>query len=212
MKNTRAVVAAALALGAGAVHAQNQLSDLFRVTVPGVAPLSVVLPEGIPAPAPETAIFNLPFGADGLFGGVLPTAGLPVIGAVVMLEPLGAAIDPGAAPVVWPTATGQRFLSDLVISFATPTSLVAPVGVAFISDGDGNLASWAGFLLGAGVAIPRSVLDETGLVQDVTPLLSAPYKVEVQSDVSAVPEPGSAAMWLAGIACVGWAVRRRWHR
>ena len=196
------VVAVCLAALASHAHAQNQLSDMFRVTLPGAVPFTVFVPEGPPAPAPETAIFNLPVGPDGLFGGVLPI--MPTIGAVVLLEPLGEPIGPGETPVMW---LNNRVLSDIVLSFATPNSLVAPVGVAFMSDGDANLAPWAAFLLSG--AVPVTVLDETGTVQDVTSFLLTPYRVEVQSDVSGVPEPGTAALLLAGAGLIGWATRRR---
>ena len=196
------VVAVCLAALASNAHAQNQPSDMFRVTLPGAVPFTVFLPEGPPAPAPETAIFNLPVGADGLFGGVLPV--VPAISAVALLEPLGEPIDPGETPVLW---LNNRILSDIVVSFATPGSLVAPVGVAFISDGDANLAPWAAFLLSG--AVPVTVLDETGTVQDVSPFLLTPYKVEVQSDVTGVPEPGTAVLLLAGAGMIAWATRRR---
>jgi hypothetical protein len=202
-------LAACLALIAGTANAQNQLSDLLRITPPGGAPVVFAIPEGGVAGAPETAIFNLPMlGPDGLYGGPLPPGAFaPIIGSAVMFEPAGAPIEPGEAPIFWPTATGQHIVSDIVVGFLTPNSPVAPTGVAFISYGDTNLATWAAFLMGG--SVPVVTLDETGAFQDVSALVFLPpvaYKVEVQSDV---PEPGTAALLLAGAGIVGWAARRR---
>ena len=197
--------AASLALGASVAAAQQpQPSDTLRITLPTGAVFLVTLTESVTGTtSPETAVFNLPPLPDGVLAAVLPPTIAPVKSAVVLLEPLGSVVDPGTTPIFF----NNRIVSDFVIAFFTPNSLLAPVGVAFISDGDGNLALWASVLFGG--SAPLSGLEETGSFQDLTSLLGTPYKAEVLSDLGPVPEPGSAALLLAGLCVVVCACRHR---
>ena len=81
------------------------------------------------------------------------------------------------------------------------------MGVGFVSDGDANLALWASVLMRGAAAL--SGVDETGAFQDLTSLLGTPFKVEVVSDVSAVPEPAASALLLSVLAMLGCARLRR---
>lgn len=196
--------AASLALGASLAAAQQtQPSDTLRITLPAGGVFVVTLTESAAgATGPETAVFNLPPLPDGVLTTLLPPTIAPVKAAVVLLEPVGATPDPGTTPIFF----NNRIVSDFVIAFFTPNSLVSPVGVALISDGDGNLALWASILFSG--AVPVIGLDETGAFQDLTVALGTPYRVEVVSDVGAVPEPGSAALLLLGAGVVLCASRR----
>lgn len=190
------------------------LSDELRISDPasGAVVLDTLLPEGIDAAGaslPETAVFNMP----GVASGVVPigtpplstpAALLPFVSNVVaLLEPVGDPLDPGATPIYVSTPNGTRQLSDLVISFNNIPGSNGPA-VALLSDGDGNLSKWNAALGG----VYANAVDETGALQDMTPILKTPYTVQVASDVVAVPEPSTYGMLLAGLG-IACAARRK---
>lgn len=203
---TLSLVTAIFAAWAGVAAAQSNFpSDTMIVTGLPTGACTATIVEG--AAAPEAtgvcglSVFGFP---DGVFtGAFLPlTVGFLPSAAVVLLEPLGEPIDPGSAPVFWPGT--NRYVSDIVVRYN-----VNPFGFAFISDGHASLATWVTFLstapAGAVVA-----LDETGVFQDLTTALGIPAGTGVTVRIiSDVPEPGTAALLLAGAGVVGWAARRR---
>lgn len=156
---------------------------------------------------PETATFSVPGAIDGVQGVNTaplnnPAALLPQVKSVVaLLESPNDVPEPGVTPIYVQTPYGTRQLSDLVISFNNPNGLP---GVAFISDGDGNLNKW-NIALGG---VYANALEETGALQDVTPLLQTPYKVQVASDIAAVPEPSAYGMLLTGLGVFGAILRK----
>lgn len=207
MRLLRPLVFALLFSAFGAHAQQNLPSDYLKITLPGAVPFVYALVEGgAAAGLPETAVFNLPPLTNGPLSGLLPPGIAPVIAAVVFFEPAGTAVEPGSTPVF----IDNRIVSDLVLGFSTPNGLFGPIGVAFISDGDANLAVWAGIVSGLPAPFLLTKLDEPMTPMDVTALLgSPPYTVEVWSDIEAVPEPGSVALWLGGLGALAWTLRRR---
>ena len=202
MKTQLSFLAASLTLWAGSALAQQ--SDFFKVSFGGATLFSISVPEAV-AGGSETAVYNVSPFADGLLLAPLPPGVLPLIAAVVMVEPIGEPIDPGEIPLLWPGT--NRIVSDIVLNFQSANPQF-PNGYAFISDGDGNLQTWTTFLS----ALPPGVvhlLVEDGTLQDLSPLLASVATVQVMSDVAAVPEPPAAALLLAGAGIVAWAARRR---
>ena len=203
------LIAACLALAAGTASAQippPTQSDELRITSPtGVVLLDVFLLDL--AGASESGAYNIPGLPDGVAppGGLPPPGVFPVLSYVALLEPLNDPIDPGTTPIIIiiPGA-GSRVLSDLAISFTVPNG----VGVAFLSDADPLLQAYASFLqLNNNAAL--KFVTETGQLQDVTAFLQTPYRVQVASDVAAVPEPAAYALLAAGLGMLGWRKRRR---
>ena len=202
------LIAASLALAAGTASAQilpPTQSDELRITSPtGVVLLDVFLLE-LPG-ASESGAYNIPGLPDGVTppGGLPPPGVFPVLSYVALLEPLNDPIDPGTTPIIIIPGAGSRVLSDLAISFTVPNG----VGVAFLSDADPLLQAYASFLqLNNNAAL--KFVTETGQLQDVTALLQTPYRVQVASDVAAVPEPAGWLLLAAGLGVLGLAKRRR---
>ena len=208
---TLSIIAAILAAFTGIAAAQNNGPSDTMVVTTGLAPASicsVTIFEGAALPEPVGVCGLSPLGIpDGLiFGPFPPITFLPLRAGVVLLEPLGEPFDPGSTPVPWPGT--NRFVSDVVVRY----DFNATLGFVFISDGAPDFASWVSFLASAppGTVITR---EETGLFQDVTAdlqiAIGSPISVRIISDVAVVPEPGTAALLLAGAGVIGWTIRRR---
>ena len=146
----------------------------------------------------------------GAFGPLIGT-GLPGASYVILLEPAGELPDPGELPSpVWigPDQL-DHFVSDVLVNGLANQAGLAPF-IALISDNNPDLAALVPLLSPA-----TPFLDETGVLQDLTPLMGpavlpgfGPVEVQVQSDVSEVPEPGTFALLGFGLLGLGAAGQR----
>ena len=205
------IIAGCLTLWTGLAAAQaNSPSDTMIVTylLPPTSTCSVTIAEGAGAPEAVGVCGFSPLGIpDGLIFGVFPPTalGLPPASGVVLLEPLGHLPDPGDSPVFWPGT--NRIVSDVLVRYN-----LNPFAFVFVSDGQTAMGAWVALLAGAPPGTVR-VIEETGAFQDVTADLGfavgTPISVRIISDI---PEPGTAALLLAGAGIIGWTARRRNRR
>lgn len=142
----------------------------------------------------ETLIYNPPLPVDAC---VLTAQ----CNAVALLEPLNEPIEANETPIYVQTPIGRRIVSDYILSFPS----AAGRGVELVSDGDPTWTALASSLKSSNVAF----IEETGKLQDLTALLKTPFRVQVQSDVAAVPEAQSFLLMLLGLTGVALAARRR---
>ena len=213
-------ITAALLFASGVATAQtpcnpasSQCSDLLKVSVLGAPDFVLTMPEGAPGSVEPTGVYDAPPGTFGLVGpGTLPV-GTGFIGGVALIEPLGTGIAAGT-PILY----NQFPVSDLVLSFRfTNPNGVNTFGVAFISDGSPDLVAWINFFNATPPAVfTLPTLVETGVYQDVTPFLGlpvpGPFRVAVLSDVEAIPEPQTYALFAAGLGLLHLVLRRKTRR
>ncbi len=137
--------------------------------------------------------------------------GAPGTSELILSEPTGELPDPGEPLITFPTPNGPIVVSDLIISTLGNQATLPPF-ITLVSDGNPDLQQLVPLL-----SPSTPVLGETGVLQDVTPLIPfaffpgiGPITIQVASDV--VPEPSSIVLTvLAGIglaAGVQWSKRR----
>jgi hypothetical protein len=121
-------------------------------------------------------------------------------------------VDPTELPPIsYPGPNGPVFVSDVLVNGINNQAGLPPF-IALVSDNNPDLQTIVP-MIPAGTP----VLTETGTLQDLTALMGpsilppvGPITVQVQSDVSSVPEPSSLAVLGAGaVGLLAYAWRRR---
>jgi hypothetical protein len=171
---------------ASAVSDRMIVTDIYQGLV--ISDASTI--EGQPEP---------PLGFGYLLPGPVVASG---IFALILTEPDGTVPDPGETPIFLP-GTGQA-ISDVIFSYSDGPGIAT--GVTFVSDGNPQFQQW----VDSALQLPFQVLPETGQLQDVTGLLHLPnnLRVQVKSDVSPVPEPGTLLLVASGLVAIAAARRR----
>ena len=205
--------------GGNRLFGQNSSSDTLSLVGPtGNEVFLSVFPETT-SPGTEISAF---YGWNGDAGqeqpagelSMLVAPGAPGAAYVILQEPPNEPIDPnGLPPVTFQGPNGPVVVSDLFINgFNSTTVFSNSPFIAFISDNNPDLQTFVNAIpTGASVA----VLTETGVLQDLTPLLGpipptdGPVisSIYVLSDITTVPEPSTFA--LAALGAVALLAARR---
>ena len=192
-------------------------SDELKITAAiTVADLFIAAADPGVTPGPGTersALFAPGSGLPELiFPGALPTfipPGLPGVHYVILSEPDAEPVDPNELPPVFFRGVP---VSDLLINGMGVTSGAQPF-IALISDNNPDLATYVNAIPADVPGVPTRT--ETGALQDLTPFLVPNFlpgigmvDVQVQSDITTVPEPSALVLVALGVAPMLIARRR----
>jgi len=210
-----ALAAASLLTTGRNLLAQSGSDELKILTTSGGGVVDIFVPETTEPGTEFSALFAPGTGLShlqppGALPGIIPP-GLPGATYVLLSEPPTEPVDATELPpVFYVGSNGAVPIGDVLINGMGVTS--GPPFVALVSDNNPDLAAYV-------AAIPplEGVLTETGDLQDLTLFLNpaifpgiGAVNVQVQSDVTTVPEPSTLA--LAALGTVGLlAARRRFN-
>jgi len=187
-------------------------SDELKISTAAGAPVAdIFIPETVGAGSEPSALFAPGTGLPTLVPPGTLSGSISSVGAsyVVLAEPFSEPVDPTELPpVTFVGLSGPVVVSDLLINGIASSNFPF---IALISNNNPDLATFV-----AGISRGTPIQTETGALQDLTALIGpavfpsiGPIDVQVQSDLTGVPEPSTFTLAALGAAALHLAARVR---